>query len=221
MIKLKQLIVSALISFFLFSCTYPVYNPKPYVIYKDKEIVSVEKKAVSEHKSITEEEIVPEVDSPVIEEEIPVKELGDKAIEPAEENGRKNNDQEKMDQAISILNQSQAFWEKGELDSALELLDEAYSLILDADGDPEISWQKDDLRFMIAKRILEIYASRSTVAAGTQSEIPFVMNEDVEKEIKRFQRGDKKFLISSFKRSGKYRPMIVEQLREAGLPEEL
>ena len=220
MIKLKQLIVSALISLFLCSCTYPVYNPKPYVIYKDKEVVSVGKKAVSGPEIETEGAITPDADFSVIGE-APVKELADKAVEPAEENGKKNNEQENMDQAISLLSQSQNLWEKGDLESALELLDEAYSLILDADGDPDISWQKDDIRVMIAKRIIEIYTSRSAVATGHQSEIPFVMNEDVQKQIRLFQRGDRNHLISSFRRSGKYRPMIVEQLREAGIPEEL
>lgn len=222
MIKLKQLLVSAFISFFLFSCTYPVYNPRPYTIYKEPEVVSVEKDATNEPGvASTEEGIAPEAEAPLIEE-VPVKELGEsKAVEPAEENGKKNNEQENMDQAISLLSQSQNLWEKGDLDSALELLDEAYSLILEADGDPDISWQKDDLRVMIAKRIIEIYTSRSAVATGYQSEIPFVMNDDVEKQIRLFQRGDRNHLISSYKRSGKYRPMIVEQLREAGLPEEL
>lgn len=130
-------------------------------------------------------------------------------------------DQEKMDEAISLLEQSQALWEKGELNSALELLDEAYTLVLDVDGEPEISWQKDDLRYLIAKRILEIYTSRSTVAKGSQSEIPLILNADIEKEIKCFQGPERNFLIASYKRSGAYRPYMVKKLKEAGLPEEL
>ncbi|MBW2637491.1 MAG: LysM peptidoglycan-binding domain-containing protein [Deltaproteobacteria bacterium] len=220
MIKLKQLIVSVFISLFLFSCTYPVYESRPYIINKDKKVVSVEKKAVSGPQIEIEGAITPDADFSAIGE-APVKELADKAVEPAEENGKENNDQEKMDQAISILNQSQTLWEKGDLESALELLDDAYSLILEADGEPDISWQKDDIRVMIAKRIIEIYTSRSAVATGYQSEIPFTMNDDVKKQIRLFQRGDRSHLISSYRRSGKYRPMIVEQLREAGIPEEL
>ncbi|MEA2014781.1 MAG: LysM peptidoglycan-binding domain-containing protein [Thermodesulfobacteriota bacterium] len=134
---------------------------------------------------------------------------------------RHNNTQEIMDEALDFLNQAQLLWEKGEIENALKLLDETYSLLLDVNGDQEISWQKDDIRVMTAKKIVAIYASRSNVAVGYQSEIPFVMNKDVEKAVQRFQRGERNFFISSFRRSGSYRPMILKQLKEAGLPEEL
>ncbi len=140
---------------------------------------------------------------------------------PGEKNHGQNNKQAIMDEAIDFLGQAQLLWEKGEIEKALKLLDEAYYLLLDINGDPEIAWQKDDLRVMIAKKIVEIYASRSNVAAGYQSEIPLVINDDVKKAIRRFQGSERKFFISSYKRSGRYRPMILEQLREAGLPEEL
>ncbi|TFG93802.1 MAG: lytic transglycosylase, partial [Syntrophobacterales bacterium] len=136
-------------------------------------------------------------------------------------NHAQNNQQAIMDEALDFLEQAQLLWEKGEPDNALKLLDEAYSLVLDVNGDPEIAWQKDDLRVMIAKKIVEIYTSRSHVAAGYQSEIPLVMNEDVERAIKRFQQGERNFFLSSYDRSGRYRPMILKQLKEAGLPEEL
>jgi len=132
-----------------------------------------------------------------------------------------NNQQAIMDEALAFLEQAQFLWEKGEPDNALKLLDEAYSLVLEVDGDPEIAWQKDDLRVMIAKKIVEIYTSRSHVAAGYQSEIPLVMNEDVESAIRRFQNSERTFFLDSYRRSGRYRPMILEQLKEAGLPEEL
>ncbi len=132
-----------------------------------------------------------------------------------------NNTQAIMDEALDFLEQAQLLWEKGEPDNALKLLDEAYSLVLDVNGDPDIAWQKDDLRVMIAKKIVEIYTSISHVAAGYQSEIPLVMNDDVETAIKRFQKGEFKFFLSSYDRSGRYRPMILKLLKEAGLPEEL
>ena len=133
----------------------------------------------------------------------------------------KNHEQETMDEALDLLGQSQDSWEKGDLENALKSLDKAYELILDVDGDPDISRQKDDLRFMISKRILEIYASRYTVATGNQSEIPLIMNEDVKKEIRLFQTSERRFLVGSYQRSGLYRQIILEHLKKAGLPEEL
>jgi len=141
--------------------------------------------------------------------------------ESSEKNQEQNNQQAVMDEALDFLEQAQRLWEQGEPDNALKLLDDAYSLVLDVNGDPEIAWQKDDLRVMIAKKIIEIYTSRSRVAAGYQSEIPLIMNEDVERAIKRFQGPELTFFLSSYDRSGRYRPMILEQLKEAGLPEEL
>jgi len=134
---------------------------------------------------------------------------------------RKVTDQQNMDDALDLVDQAQILWEEGDLQGALGLLDQSYSLIVEVNGDPTISWQRDDLRYIIAKRILEIYTSRSNVATGKKSEIPLVMNEDVRKEIKKFQGGDRKFLMRSYKRAGRYHPVIVEKLKEAGLPEEL
>ncbi|MBN1828054.1 MAG: LysM peptidoglycan-binding domain-containing protein [Deltaproteobacteria bacterium] len=137
----------------------------------------------------------------------------------ADEKG--NKEQEKMDEALDLLNQSQDNWEKGELDTAMNILDKAYGMILETDGDPDIVWQRDDIRLMIAKRIVEIYAARANTAVGNGSEIPMTINDDVRKEIRIFQTVDRQFFLQSYKRSGRFQPLIVEFIREAGLPEEL
>jgi membrane-bound lytic murein transglycosylase D len=81
--------------------------------------------------------------------------------------------------------------------------------------------QKEDLRHLISRRIVEIYRSRMTTAAELGSPIPIEINSHVEREIKRFQGAERKFFLESYRRSGQYRPMIVRLLRESGLPEEL
>jgi len=129
-----------------------------------------------------------------------------------------------LDEALDFCQVSQDFWQKGELENALEALDKAYSLILtiDTDDNPKLIQQKEDLRFMISKRILEIYASRHIVVNGDFNAIPMVMNKHIQAEIDLFTKGrEKSFFIESYKRSGKYRPMIVPELIEAGLPVEL
>ncbi|MCP4746451.1 MAG: LysM peptidoglycan-binding domain-containing protein [Desulfobacteraceae bacterium] len=132
-------------------------------------------------------------------------------------------DQYRLDEALNFCEVAQSFWQKGELDSALESLDKAYSLILDINTgkDAELIQQKEDLRFLISKRILEIYASRNIVVNGDHDEIPFKINRHVQAELKRFTSSEKKFFIESYKRSGLYRPYILEALKEAGMPEEL
>jgi len=135
----------------------------------------------------------------------------------------KESDQNLLDAALDFVNSSQEYWSEGNPDKALAILDDAYELVLKVDTDqtPELFQQKEDLRFMISKRILEIYASRYTATNGKYDEIPLTLNQNVEKEIKRFQGREKRFFIESYQRSGKYMPIILAALKEAGLPEEL
>ena len=133
-------------------------------------------------------------------------------------------EQAKLDEALEFCRDSQEYWQRGELEKAVEALDQAYLLILDVEpqDDFKLVQEKEDLRFMISKRILEIYASRNIVVNGNHNAIPLDMNRHVEAEIKRFTVGvEKDFFLRSLKRSGRYRPKIVAELKEAGLPEEL
>lgn len=135
----------------------------------------------------------------------------------------KEENQGSLDTALEFCEASQELWAEGNLYKAIDALDQAYTLILEVDPDnnPKLIQQKEDLRFMISKRILEIYASRYTVVNGNHKEIPLTMNKHVEKEIKRFQGIERKFFVKSYKRSGRYRAEIIKSLQEAGLPEDL
>jgi membrane-bound lytic murein transglycosylase D len=147
----------------------------------------------------------------------------------SQNNESEDSDQEEkiqsvLDEALDFCQASQDFWQKGELENALEALDHAYALILRTDtiNRPKLIQQKEDLRFMISKRILEIYASRNIVVNGNHNAIPLVMNKHVQLEINHFTKyGEKKFFIEAYKRSGKYRPYIVSELKAAGIPVEL
>jgi len=147
----------------------------------------------------------------------------DNQIEAKEEGANDKGGQSSLDEALDFCEVAQSFWQKGELDNALDALDKAYSLILDVDTrqDVKLIQQKEDLRFLISKRILEIYASRNIVVNGNHDEIPLEINRHVEAELKRFTGYEKDFFEQSYARSGKYRPYILEALRKAGLPEEL
>lgn len=131
--------------------------------------------------------------------------------------------QEKIDQALELCNFAQEMWENGKIEEALANLDSAYYSILEVDPErfPEFNQQKEDVRYLISKRILEIYASRQIVVNGQHNEIPITMNAYVEKEIKRLTGPERKFFIQSLERSGRYRPFIVSELKKAGLPEEI
>lgn len=128
-----------------------------------------------------------------------------------------------LEDALYVYQDSQLAWEKGDFDTALAALDDAYSLILKLDLPPDSSLiqEKNDLRLLIAQRIQEIYASHLTAVGNNHQTIPLVENEHVENQIKLFQNAEREFFELSYKRSGLYRPMILEELRKAGLPEEL
>jgi membrane-bound lytic murein transglycosylase D len=193
----------------------PVPQSTPPVSYK----ADLEEKNTEPPVSLVEEN----TESPVslVEENI----VKDKKTEEinTEEINKEENGQGLLDTALDFAQTSQDFWSKGDLENAIETLDQAYTLVLkvNTENQPELIQQKEDLRFMISKRILEIYASRYTAVDGNHNAIPLIMNKHVEKEIKLFQGLERKFFLASYNRSGKYREMIVKSLKEAGLPEEL
>ncbi|OPY82400.1 MAG: Membrane-bound lytic murein transglycosylase D precursor [Smithella sp. PtaU1.Bin162] len=130
-------------------------------------------------------------------------------------------EQDMMEKALDLLEVADNYWDKGDVENTLNILDKAYTLIIDTNGDPAVARQKDDLRLLISKRILTVYSAKQTVTNGKASEIPLIMNPDVEKEIRSFQGIERDFFISSYQRSGMYRPIIIRELKKAGIPEEL
>ena len=139
------------------------------------------------------------------------------------EEGNGDKKENLLDTALDFYQTSQELWSRGELEEAIHALDEAYSYILNVNGDsdPAMIQQKEDLRILISRRLIEIYASRYTAVNGNHKAIPLKMNEYVEYEIKQFQTVERNFFINSYKRSGRYINKIVKELNEAGLPEEL
>ena len=131
--------------------------------------------------------------------------------------------QEKIDQALELCDYAQEMWEKGKLEEAITNLDSAYSTILEIESEThsEFNQQKEDIRYLISKRILEIYDSRQIVVNGLHNEIPITLNKHVQNEIKRLTGPERKFFIKALERSEKFRPFITSELKKAGLPEEI
>ena len=176
-----------------------------------------------EEASESESEEAPDIE----EEEAEGERVGDtlkslfKPAQPAK--SKPHSDQELLDSALEFVQASYDFWERGELDNALDALDQAYTLVLKVkpDDNPKILQQREDLRFTIAKRIMAIYSSRASAVNGNHKEIPLEMNEHVQKALDLFKGRERDFFLDAYQRSGKYRPMIIKALKKAGLPEEL
>jgi len=134
------------------------------------------------------------------------------------------------DQTVALLQDSleayesaDIFWKQGNFEDAFAALDRAYELMAAAplNGDPLFTQEKEDLRHLISRRVIEIYASRQTAVGDVARSIPMVLNEYVEREIKSFQGPERDFFLESYVRSGLYRPMILEELEKVGLPEQI
>jgi membrane-bound lytic murein transglycosylase D len=140
-------------------------------------------------------------------------------------NGQENGDSaidDEVDEIVELLRLAQAYRDKGDMDNALKALDKAYEILLSEEEESStVVRQKDDMRLLIARKILDIYTGKRASTIGKQSEIPLIMNADVEKEIRSFQTIERNFFERSYERAGYYLPIMKQQLRQAGLPEEL
>ena len=129
-----------------------------------------------------------------------------------------------LDEALDFCQLAQNYWQKGQLENAISALDQAYALIIKVDtfNRPRLIQQKEDLRYLITRRIQDIYGSRNVVAKGSLNAIPNVMNDYVKAEIESLTTGcEKDFFINAYQRSGRYRKHIEAELAQEGLPLEL
>ena len=125
--------------------------------------------------------------------------------------------------SLETYEMAESMWMGGRFDDAFEALDEAFRIMteVEVDGDSLVAQEKEDLRRLISRRIVEIYASQQTVVGDFQGSIALEVNSYVEREIASFQGPERQSFLEGYRRSGLYRPMIVAKLREAGMPEQL
>ena len=128
-----------------------------------------------------------------------------------------------LEDAFTAYEEAQAAIERQDMDGALIKLDEAYGLLLkmSVPADSPLLQEKQDLRLLVAQRILKISVSRTTLASSVNGAIPLVENQWVAREIRSFQTVERRAFEESYKRSGQYRDMILQELRREHLPEQL
>lgn len=148
--------------------------------------------------------------------------------EPGSGNGVGNGnqageDEAALDTALELTETAQEYWQDDDMDKALEALDEAYAVLLSIpnSSNQKLTQQKEEIRFVISKRVIEMYASRLRAVKGNHNEIPLVINDHVKREIQSFQTVERDFFIESYRRSGRFRGDMVKALKEAGIPEDI
>jgi len=163
-----------------------------------------------------------------ISEDAELNDLADDDAENDDKQGDRINfgikNQNILDEALDFCQLAQNYWLKGQLENAISALDQAYALIIRVDtfNRPRLIQQKEDLRYLITRRIQDIYGSRNVVAKGSLNAIPMVMNDYVKAEIESLTTGcEKDFFINAYQRSGRYLKYIEAELAKEGLPLEL
>ncbi|RPJ00673.1 MAG: hypothetical protein EHM31_07580, partial [Candidatus Aminicenantes bacterium] len=128
-----------------------------------------------------------------------------------------------LEDAFAAYEDAQEALGREDMEGALTKLDEAYGFLLrmSVPADSPLIQEKQDLRLLIAQRIQKISASRTTLASSVNGSIPLVENQWVTREIKSFQTVERRAFEESFRRSGQYRDMILQELRKEHLPEQL
>ena len=129
-----------------------------------------------------------------------------------------------LEQALAECDSARDAWRRGAFDEALASLDRAYSVLLQMpdNGDPVKAQEKADLRQFISRRVVEVYASRQTAVGELDLAIPLVMNPrrgGGDPQLPGAWSGTSSSMPTA--RSGRYRPMILDELQKAGIPEQL
>lgn len=130
-------------------------------------------------------------------------------------------------EALDLCQSASEFLDQGDVEDALASLDRAYELMLmlPANGDESFLQAREDIRRLVADLVVRTYESQRAAATGPATsfdlEIPLVDNEHVQREIRSFTNGERQAFLDGYRRSGRYRPMILAKLEEAGLPSQL
>ena len=130
-------------------------------------------------------------------------------------------------EALEACQTADALISNGEIDGARAAVDRAYSLMLElpGNGDDTYLQAKEDIRALAGSLISRIYATRrraaSSVSRSWDLAMRLVDNEHVQRELRSFQTVERDQFLEGYRRSGLYRPMILERLAAAGLPAQL
>jgi membrane-bound lytic murein transglycosylase D len=116
---------------------------------------------------------------------------------------------------------------RGEIERALAGADHAYELMLQLPAsDPHLQ-SKEDIRILVADVISRVYrsaragANHRKPAASWDLGLGLLTNDHVQREIDSFLGPERELFLDAYRRSGRYRPMILGKLAEAGLPSQL
>ena len=130
-------------------------------------------------------------------------------------------------EALEACQSAEELVDLGDVEGAIAAVDRAYTLMLQlpGNGDETYLQAKEDIRALASDLIRRIYSAGRRAAAGTPTSwdlaLPIVDNQHVQRELRSFTTVEREQFLEGYRRSGLYRPMILERLEKAGLPAQL
>jgi membrane-bound lytic murein transglycosylase D len=127
-------------------------------------------------------------------------------------------------EALDLCQSASELLQQGERERAIRAVDQAYErmLSLPENGDDTFLQAKADIRQLIAVLLREAYEKELTPTTPSWDlAVPIVDNEHVRREIKSFTTVERDLFLEAYRRSGRYRPMILAKLEAAQLPSQL
>jgi membrane-bound lytic murein transglycosylase D len=103
-----------------------------------------------------------------------------------------------------------------QIDTALALLD-----TIPPDADPTAIVNRDQMLVDFSRLLLQLGMAEQRNGRSKNNEFPIEMNKFVEKEIRSFQRRERRWFKIWIRRSGMYLPMLKKMMRDEGMPEQL
>jgi membrane-bound lytic murein transglycosylase D len=127
-------------------------------------------------------------------------------------------------EALALCESAEASLDEGRTDYALAAIDKAYGLLLALPDEGEDLQAKEEIRLLISSLLHRAYRPARAASASSRKwdlALPLVDNDHVRREVQSFMGPEREEFLAAYRRSGRYRPMILARLEAAGLPSQL
>lgn len=148
--------------------------------------------------------------------------------EPSEEAGEpKGEVQDVQAQALEECQAASEFLDAEDVSAAIARIDRCYALMmqLPEEADDAFAQAKQDIRLLVAELVGRAYRAEPASASAPMTSwdlgLPMIDNAHVQRELRSFTTVERAQFLDAYRRSGRFRPMILAKLEAAGLPSQL
>jgi membrane-bound lytic murein transglycosylase D len=147
------------------------------------------------------------------------------SLEPPDAEDATGGSQSIQEDALESCDHARQLLDAGQTDDAIAAVDRAYELMLSIPdtGSGDSLQTKEDIRRLVAELLARCYKVQRAPAPMTSLDLSLAIvdNDQVQREIKSFTGPERQYFLDAYRRSGLFRPMILDKLQAAGLPSQL